>query len=92
MEADEDPENSSNVILLYTGRSQDKTFNASSSNDDDAWNREHVWAKSRGDFGTDPAAGSDAHHLRPADAQYEWSVEVTKILIMGVIRFMILEG
>ncbi|MFZ1290773.1 MAG: endonuclease [Melioribacteraceae bacterium] len=68
METDEDPANPDNVILLYTGRSQAKTFNASTSSDLDAWNREHVWAKSRGDFGTDPPAGTDAHHLRPTDA------------------------
>ncbi|MCB9249075.1 MAG: endonuclease [Ignavibacteriales bacterium] len=68
MDADEDPENSANVILIYTGRSQVKTFNASTSTSDDAWNREHVWAKSRGDFGTDPAAGTDAHHLKASDA------------------------
>lgn len=68
MESDEDPSNSNNVILIYTGRSQDKDDNASNNSDGDAWNREHVWAKSRGDFGTDPAAGTDAHHLKPADA------------------------
>lgn len=31
------------------------------------WSREHVWAKSHGDFGTDKGAGTDVHHLRPAD-------------------------
>jgi len=39
---DEDPDNSANVILLYTGRSQSK--NSNGGNPDD-WNREHVWAK-----------------------------------------------
>jgi len=60
-ETDEDPNNSNNFILIYTGRSIPKT---------DAypeWNREHVWAKSHGDFGTTPPAGTDAHHLRPSD-------------------------
>ncbi len=60
-ETDEDPNNSSNFILIYTGRSIAKT----SSYPD--FNREHVWAKSHGDIGTSPPAGSDAHHLRPAD-------------------------
>ena len=32
------------------------------------WNREHVWAKSHGDFGTTMGAGTDLHHLRPTDA------------------------
>lgn len=61
---DEDPENSDNVILLYTGRSQDKNTFGGDPND---WNREHVWAKSHGDFGNDPPAGTDAHHIRPTD-------------------------
>jgi endonuclease I len=60
-ESDEDPDNSSNFILIYTGRSISKT----SSYPD--WNREHVWAKSHGDFGTTPPAGTDAHHIRPCD-------------------------
>ena len=61
---DEDPNNSNNVILLYSGRSQDKnTFGG----DPNEWNREHVWAKSHGDFGNNPPAGTDAHHIRPTD-------------------------
>lgn len=61
---DEDPNNSSNVILLYTGRSQDKYTNGGFV---DEWNREHVWAKSHGDFGTSMGPGTDLHHLRPTD-------------------------
>ncbi|MFG2192852.1 endonuclease I family protein [Streptomyces sp. NPDC048639] len=61
---DEDPENSSNVILLYTGKSQSKDSNGTGNDD---WNREHVWAKSHGDFGTATGPGTDIHHLRPAD-------------------------
>ncbi|WNO71163.1 MULTISPECIES: endonuclease I family protein [unclassified Streptomyces] len=61
---DEDPANAANVILLYTGRSQAKTTNGSGPDD---WNREHVWAKSHGDFGTATGPGTDIHHLRPAD-------------------------
>ncbi len=33
----------------------------------DNWNREHVWAKSHGDFGTTAGPGTDLHHLRPTD-------------------------
>lgn len=61
---DEDPDNPANVVLLYTGRSQAKDSNGG---DADQWNREHVWAKSHGDFGTAPGPGTDVHHLRPTD-------------------------
>jgi len=61
---DEDVNNTNNVILLYTGRSQAKTTSGSYAND---WNREHVWAKSHGDFGTAVGPGTDLHHLRPTD-------------------------
>ncbi|MFC7615064.1 endonuclease [Actinokineospora soli] len=61
---DEDPANPNNVILLYTGRSQSKTSNGGGADD---WNREHVWAKSHGDFGTVTGPGTDVHHLRPTD-------------------------
>ncbi|MCK5396977.1 MAG: endonuclease [Thermoplasmata archaeon] len=60
-ESDEDPNNSDNFILLYTGRSIPKTSVYPD------WNREHVWAKSHGDFSETPPAGTDAHHLRPSD-------------------------
>ncbi|MCB0823467.1 MAG: endonuclease [Bacteroidales bacterium] len=65
MDTDEDPDNPNNIILLYTGRSQNKNTFGGGAND---WNREHVWAKSHGDFGTTPPAGTDAHHMRPTDA------------------------
>ncbi|MCB0805548.1 MAG: endonuclease [Bacteroidales bacterium] len=64
-DTDEDPNNPNNIILLYTGRSQAKSTFGGGAND---WNREHVWAKSHGDFGTSPPCGTDAHHLRPTDA------------------------
>lgn len=69
-QTDEDPKNSNNVILFYTGRSQAKSYKDHGQNDNDAWNREHVWAKSRG-FGGAPSiskpASTDIHHLRPVD-------------------------
>ncbi|GAA4909861.1 endonuclease I [Stackebrandtia albiflava] len=55
---DADPATSGNVILLYTGRSEPNGGD---------WNREHVWAKSHGDFGTAIGPGTDLHHLRPTD-------------------------
>ncbi|MGB0427455.1 MAG: endonuclease [Flavobacteriales bacterium] len=74
-QADEDPNNSDNVILLYTGNSIYKFDFANdpfNSNQNDFWNREHVWAKSHGNFGpdgnfTERGANTDAHHLRPVD-------------------------
>lgn len=62
--ADQDPTNPANVILLYSGRSVD---GAQEYNNGSGWNREHVWAKSRGDFGTSQGPGTDAHHLRACD-------------------------
>ncbi|WP_372448521.1 endonuclease I family protein [Saccharothrix coeruleofusca] len=61
---DQDPNNPANVVLLYSGRSQSKTANGGGADD---WNREHVWAKSHGDFGTATGPGTDLHHLRPED-------------------------
>jgi serine protease len=66
--SDEDPSNSNNVILIYTGRSQAKSFNASGNNDPDAWNREHTWPKSHGFPSSSDWAYTDIHQLRPADA------------------------
>lgn len=67
---DEDPNNTSNVLCLYTGKSFSKTANGSSGTS--TWNREHTWAKSHG-F---PESGysssnpySDIHHLRVTECQ-----------------------
>ncbi len=65
--ADEDPNNTDNVILLYTNRSEPKINRAGMSNSQDAWNREHVWAKSHGFPSSGQHAYTDFHHLRPAD-------------------------
>lgn len=64
-ESDQDPNNPDNVILVYTGRSAD---NGNYGSGGDYINREHVWAKSHGDFGEVPPEGSDFHNLKPADA------------------------
>ncbi|HEX3004531.1 MAG TPA: endonuclease [Angustibacter sp.] len=61
---DEDPANPANVIEIYSGRSISKSSNGGGVDD---WNREHVWAKSHGDFGTATGPGTDLHHLRPED-------------------------
>jgi endonuclease I len=61
---DQDPANSNNVILLYSGISRSKAQHGPDQND---WNREHVWAKSHGGFAEVPGPGTDIHHLRPED-------------------------
>jgi endonuclease I len=81
-DADEDPNNADNVILFYSGYSWPKECQDTNKdllpdycfegNDRDAsyteWNREHIWSKSRGDFGDDGlTAHNDAHHLVPAE-------------------------
>ncbi|MBC8374583.1 MAG: endonuclease [FCB group bacterium] len=68
-ETDEDPNNSDNVILIYTGRSQAKTENSGESNTtgSNRWNREHIWSKSHGFPEEIDTAYTDIHHLRPAD-------------------------
>jgi len=63
-ETDKDPNNPNNVIGIYSRFS----MNAAAAYDNgNGWNREHVWAKSRGDFGTANGPGTDLHHLRVED-------------------------
>lgn len=63
-DTDQDPAHKDDVIELYSGHSVPKDDNGGGKGD---WNKEHVWAKSHGDFGTSPGPGTDVHHLRPAD-------------------------
>ena len=65
---DQDLTNSDNVILFYSGRSQDKGYRSGIFNDGNAWNREHIWPKSLGFPRTSQWGYTDIHHLRPADA------------------------
>ncbi|MDG2152099.1 MAG: endonuclease, partial [Polaribacter sp.] len=72
---DLNPENSSEVLLIYgyssfgaSARSRNKNENGGGQGD---WNREHTYPKSLGN----PALGStgpgaDSHHLRPSDLGY----------------------
>ncbi len=62
---DQDPNNSNNVIELYTGWSVPKSSFGGGTTQ---WNKEHTWSKSHGNFGESIPAGSDLHHLRPCDA------------------------
>lgn len=77
IEADADLENPGNIILFYSGRSQNAEFRDHGDefnymieygiSHDDSWNREHVWAKSHGFPNMADTAYTDVHHLRPAD-------------------------
>ncbi len=64
-ECDEDPTNTSNMVLLYTRNSIVKVPANGASN----WNREHVWPQSlsNGKWG-ESKAGTDLLHLRPTYA------------------------
>lgn len=64
-QSDADPSNPDNVIMVYTGRSHPGDDYGTGG---DQLNREHVWAKSHGNFdGLQPMHG-DVHNLKPADA------------------------
>ncbi len=63
--SDADPDTPGNVILVYTGRSQDANDFGTGGN---YINREHVWAKSHGGFADWMPMYSDVHNLKPADA------------------------
>jgi endonuclease I/chitodextrinase len=72
---DVNPENSSEVLLIYGFSASGTTARTrginNNSGDDGDWNREHTYAKSLGtpSFGNS-GPGADAHHLRPSDIQY----------------------
>lgn len=66
-ETDKDPNNPNNVIFIYSGQSILAGIGGDEYRSGSGWSREHVWAKSFGDFGTNPPAGTDAHHLRAED-------------------------
>ncbi|WP_372802585.1 endonuclease, partial [Lutibacter sp.] len=80
--ADEDPDISTNVLLIYgyndtdenfsTDRTRLKTENAGSTYIPGKWNREHVFPKSLANPSLEAESGlvspgSDVHNLRPAD-------------------------
>ena len=61
-QADEDPNNSNNMIFFYTQESKTKGL----ANGDAYWNREHVWPQSlSGGHWGKTNAGADMLHLRP---------------------------
>ena len=63
-ESDADPNNANNVLLVYT---RESVNGAQEYSGGAGWNREHVWAKSRGNFGTTTVTGTDVHNLRASN-------------------------
>ena len=63
-QTDKDSLNPNNVLLLYSGWSKNADMEYANGS---GWNREHVWAKSHGDFGTSMGAGTGVHAIRPCD-------------------------
>ena len=76
-ESDQDPNENNNMILVYTGRSQEKGYRDGSGNysqyengngtQSNSWNREHIWPKSHGFPDEDDNAYTDIHNLKPCD-------------------------
>jgi endonuclease I len=61
---DQDPNDPSKVIDVYSGDSLVLTNKCGSSCPLDGWNREHTWSQSRGSFDTAPGPGTDLFHMR----------------------------
>lgn len=64
-ETDENPNDSSEIILVYTADLVSGTWDSGAT-----WNREHVWPQSKLDSSADNAtvnSASDLHNLKPAD-------------------------
>ena len=76
-ESDQDPNENNNMILVYTGRSQEKGYRDGSGNysqyengngtQSNSWTREHIWPKSHGFPDEDDNAYTDVHNLKPCD-------------------------
>lgn len=62
--SDEDPDNSNNILLVYSGYSVPKTWDGGAT-----WNREHVWPQSL----LNGATANDAHNLKPANPGFNSS-------------------
>ena len=82
MQAEEDPENNLNVLLIYgyndsdgnpvTDKTRAKTEKDTGGGVPGKWNREHIFAKSLAipNLSTEePGPGTDVHNLRPADSE-----------------------
>ncbi|MCL2510713.1 MAG: endonuclease [Bacteroidales bacterium] len=66
LESDADPDKPGNVIDLYRGLSYDGDNYGVAAG---TLNREHIWAKSHGNFPDNSAMYCDYHNLRPSEAR-----------------------
>lgn len=82
--ADQDPDSSNNVIGIYSGFSMDGPKEYDSGK---GWSREHVWAKSRGNFTTSKGVGTDLHNLRAEDLSTN-SARNNRNFDIGSIRYV----
>lgn len=62
---DADPARPGYLVDFYSGDSILASNRCSSSCANGAWNREHTWPQSHGDFGTSAGIGTDMFHMRP---------------------------
>ena len=62
-----DPNDSNPYMVLIYASYNDTNPKKYSTRSNDVWDKEHIWAKSHGNFGDTPPAGSDMHHLRASD-------------------------
>jgi endonuclease I len=62
-----DPNDSDPYMVLIYASYNDTNPKKYSTRSNDVWDKEHIWAKSHGNFGNTPPAGSDMHHLRASD-------------------------
>jgi endonuclease I len=66
LESDADPESVGNIIDIYRGLSYNGNNYGTTAG---TLNREHIWAKSHGNFPTNAAVYCDYHNLRPSEAR-----------------------
>lgn len=83
-QADKDPNNASNVVGIYSRFSMN---GPAEYNSGQGWSREHVWAKSRGNFGTARGEGTDLHNLFAADISTN-SARNNRNFDIGISRYI----
>lgn len=67
--SDKDPDFPENVILIYSGES----IKACDSIGHHQWEREHIWARSHGDFDDIQIPKCDLHNIKPVDGSFNGS-------------------
>lgn len=87
-QADKDPNNPNNVIGVYSAFSMNGPLEY---NNGRGWSREHVWAKSRGNFGTARGEGTDLHNLMAEDISTN-SARNNRNFDLGTIRYVDASG